>query len=54
MKAILCQYMRNTCAHRRNEKQWIPVEFAKIYKKRKIIKYFLVDGEPKIREIKNA
>jgi len=53
MKAILCQYMRNTCAHKKKENQWIPIELAKIYKKRKIIKYVLIDGQPKIKTTKS-
>jgi len=50
MKVILCQYLRNTCAHRRNEKTWIPIELAKVYKKRKLIKYFLVNEAQVIRD----
>lgn len=52
MKAILCEYLRNTCAHRRKEKTWIPIELAKVYKKRKVIKYVLIDGVPRTKIIK--
>jgi len=52
MIAVLCEYCRNTCAHRRKEKQWIPIELAKIYKKRKIVKFVMIDDVPRTKTIK--
>ena len=54
MIAVLCEYCRNTCAHRRKEKQWIPIELAKIYKKKKIVKFVKIDGKPVTKVLKKT
>jgi hypothetical protein len=52
MKAILCEYTRNTCTRRKKERVWISEELARIYKKKKIVKFVMVDGMPRTRGAK--
>lgn len=44
MKAILCQFKRKTCMYAKGQKSWLPELLAKEYRRRKLVKFVVVDG----------